>query len=417
MRWSDRNDDDNLDALLRGEGGTKLGGALTELREHKTEPSKALRERVRAIAADTEERAWTPERKPPLYRRYRFRLAHVAAAAAAVLVVTVAMNGILALSNATDDESGGGALTGGPQGSPDAVEGARENPDARNPWADPSNNAEDESLRAEGEEALRRAAPHPPPPPAFAPPSPGGGGGAGPQATAPLPSTKRAQDYSAQIKLHVGDHDELSEAVQSAIRSTRQLGGYVTYVDYGTSGSKDGTAELAVRVPIGRVQTAVARFSELGTILEQQTEIVDLQGRIDRITRDIQNRRDRIAKLEAELKDPTLSETERDRLEARLVRAKRGLAKATSDRAGVLRQSRFAKLDLAFTTEKRSEPAPPPSELRRTLGDAVGILAAELAIGLFVLIVAAPILFVLWLAWLALRLTRRLASDRLLEAS
>src|SRR5918992_5976822 len=116
MRWSDRNDDDNLEALLRGDGGTKLGAALTELREHKTEPPEALRERVRAIAADTEKRVWTPQRKPPLYRRYRFRLAHVAAAAAAVLVVTVAMNGILALSNATDDESGGGgALTAGAQ--------------------------------------------------------------------------------------------------------------------------------------------------------------------------------------------------------------------------------------------------------------------------------------------------------------
>src|SRR5215212_676014 len=132
MRWSDRNED-NLDALIRGERGTTLGAALTELREHKTEPSAALRRRVRTIAADTEERAWKPEPKPPLYRRYRFRLAHVAAAAAAILVVTVAMNGILALSNATDDDAGG-RLVAGPQAPPDAVERLRENPDARNPW-------------------------------------------------------------------------------------------------------------------------------------------------------------------------------------------------------------------------------------------------------------------------------------------
>ena len=121
----------------------------------------------------------------------------------------------------------------------------------------------------------------PPPPPAALGKDTGTSSRAG---AAPLPSANRAQDYSASIKLHVDDPDELSEAVQSAIRSTRALGGYVTYVDYGTSGAREGEATLAVRVPVGRVQTAVARFSQLGTILEQQTEIVDLQGRIDRIT-------------------------------------------------------------------------------------------------------------------------------------
>jgi hypothetical protein len=425
MRWSDRNED-NLEALLRGEGETKLGAALTELREHKTEPSDALRERVRTIAADAEERAWTPETKPPLHRRYRFRLAHVAAAAAAILVVTVAMNGILALSNATDDDSGG-ALMAGPQAPPDAAARARENPDARNPWATDQG--------ADSEESLRSLAPPapPPPPPAYAPPMPGGGGGgvaapppapsagggavvgAAPEKAAPLPSTKRAQDYSASIKLHVDNHDELSEAVQSAIRSTRQLGGYVTYVDYGTSGKKDGEATLAVRVPVGRVQTAVERFSQLGTILEQQTEIVDLQGRIDRITRDIQQRRDRIAKLEAELKDPTLSDPERNRLEARIVQAKRGLANAQRGRAGVLRQSRFAKLDLAFTTEKRKEPAAPPSDLEKTLEDAAGILAAELGVLLFILIAGGPFIALALLAWFGARAMRRSASERVLE--
>jgi Domain of unknown function (DUF4349) len=276
----------------------------------------------------------------------------------------------------------------------------------------------------------------PPPPPMPLAPSPGGGGGGGggaaaPQVpmakpplalraraadkAAPAPSTSRAQDYSADIKLHVADHDELSDAVQSAIRTTRQLGGYVTYVDYGTSGQKDGEATLAVRVPVGRVQTAVARFSQLGTILEQQTEIVDLQGKVDRITRDIQQRRDRIAKLEAQLKDPTLSDAQRNRLEARLVQAKRGLANAQRDRAGVLRQSRYAKLDLAFTTEKRNEPAPPPSDLRKTIDDAAGILAAELGVLLYVLIAGAPLIALALLAWLGARAARRAASQRVLE--
>jgi hypothetical protein len=399
MRWSDKSD--NLEALLRGEGETKLGAAVAELREHTPEPSDALRDRVRVIAAGAEERTWTPEPKPPFYRRYRFRPAHVAAAAAAILVVTVAMSGILALSNATDDDSGG-AVIAGPQAPPGAVQRLRENPAARNPWATPPRT--DSESEAHGSAA--------PPPTALRESTPK----AAPQrALGPVPSATRAQDYSARIKLHVKNPDELSGAVQSAIRSTRRLGGYVTYVDYGTSGARDGDAELSVRVPVGRVQSAIARFSMLGTILEQQTEVRDLQGQIDRITRDVQQRRDRIAKLEAELKDPTLSEGERNRLEARIVQAKRGLANALRGRAGVIRQSRFAKLDLAFTTEKREEPAPPPSELRKTLDDAAGILAAEVGVLLYVLIAGAPFIVLALLAWLGARAARRAARQRVLE--
>ncbi|HKH32435.1 MAG TPA: DUF4349 domain-containing protein [Gaiellaceae bacterium] len=407
MRWSDGNED-NLDAL-RGNGDTKLGAALTELREHNTEPSNELRERIRELAAAE------PESQPRRRTVFGFRpsFAHVGALAAAVLLIAVA----IPIATMRGDQ---GSSERSDAGSSEAVV----NPDAR-------------ALREAQIPARPPAAP-PPPPMEFAPPPPGGGGGGGgsyaapkakpaplarlrraarPRANsaAPLPSTTRAQDYSADIKVHVADHDELSDAVQSAIRTTRQLGGYVTYVDYGTSGEKDGEATVAVRVPVGRVQAAVARFSQLGTILEQQTEVVDLQSRIDKITRNIQQRRDRLAKVEAQLKDPTLSDAERNRLEARVVQAKRGLANAQRSRASVIRQSRYAKLDLAFTTEKRNEPAPPPSDLRKTLDDALGILGAELGVLLYVLIAGAPFIALGLLAFFGARAARRSSSQRVLE--
>jgi Domain of unknown function (DUF4349) len=395
MRWSERHDD-NLEAL---DGDTKLGAALAELRERRHEPSVALRERVRAIAAEEPDVA-----RPQARRRfagYRISPARVGALAAALLLVAVAIPAVFSIARSGGD-------SGGTEAVPSPVTGLQPPPLAR--------------------EA-------PPPPPAMAPGPGGPFGGGVPQfeqppsvaegqrssaprdEAAPLPSQSRAQDYHANIKLHVGGHDELSDAVQSAIRTTRSLGGYVTYVDYGTSGRQDGAAELAVRIPVGRVQDAVARFSQLGTILEQQTEIVDLQGRIDRITRDLQRRRDRIAKLEAELRDPTLSDAARNRLEARLVQARRGLANATRQRAGVIRQSRFAKLDLAFTTEREREAPAPPGRVERMLDDALGVLLAELAIVLFALIVAAPVLLLVALGWLGARTLRRAANDRLLEAS
>ena len=52
MRWSNRNDDDKLEGLLRGEGGGRLGPALAELREKAPEAPAELRERVRSLAAE-----------------------------------------------------------------------------------------------------------------------------------------------------------------------------------------------------------------------------------------------------------------------------------------------------------------------------------------------------------------------------
>jgi hypothetical protein len=398
MRWSNRNDDeDKLKSLLGGESEGRLGSALLELQQNAPVAPAELRQRVRLLAA--EEQAIEKRPRPALTRR--FSLAQVGAAVAAILVVALAIPAIAAFtrggvaSEANDatttkravGTNGGGAV---PQLPPEAVPSIRERRATLTPPSSPLPPSADSGAIPELVAPKARFA-------------------------APLPSASRAQDYSARIKLHVKNPDELSEAVQSAIRSTRRLGGYVTYVDYGTSGAKDGDAELSVRVPIGRVQTAIARFSALGTILEQQTDIRDLQGQIDRSTRDIQRRRDRIAKLEAELKDPTLSEGERNRLEARIVQAKRGLGNALRGRAGVIRQSRFAKLDLAFTTEKREEPAPPPSELRKTLDDAAGILAAELGVLIYIVVAGAPFIAAALIAVFGARALRRGANARVLE--
>jgi hypothetical protein len=397
MRWSNKSDDDTLKSLLSGEGEGRLGSALLELQQNAPAAPAELRERVRLLAAEEP----AIEKRPRRARIRRFSLAHVGAAVAAILVVALAIPAIAALTSGGDSSEAHEATTakrsvGTSGGGAGAV-----------PQLPPV--AAPRERRSE-------------PTPQASPPPPAADSGAIPQLlapearkAAPLPSASRAQDYSARIKLHVKNSDELSEAVQSAIRSTRQLGGYVTYVDYGTSGNEDGDAELSVRVPVGRVQTAIARFSALGTILEQQTEIRDLQGQIDRSTRDIQRRRDRIAKLEAELKDPTLSEGERNRLEARIVQAKRGLATALRGRAGVIRQSRFAKLDLAFTTEKREEPAPPPSELRKTLDDAAGILAAEVGILIYILVAGAPFIALALIAVFGARALRRGANARIFE--
>ena len=403
MRWSERHDDDNLKSLLRGEDGGRLGSALAELQEKAPEaPGRAARARSRC----------SPPRSPPRRRPAAPRLR---ALPPFVRPCRRARRRGARWSRSPSRRSrrvtgGGGALDVGRRGRR-SRRGRRQPERGRQPPAHarqapvaPSPHAHAATSRPSAAAARPRA-------------PPGRRRRQGPRARRPRRFPRRTARRTTRPASSSTSRTTTSSPRPCRARSARRGSSAATSPTSTTARAAARTAQaaLAVRIPVNRVQSAVARFSELGTILEQQTEIVDLQGRIDRITRDIQARRDRIAKLEAELKDPTLSEAERNRLEARLVRAKRGLANATRNRAGVLRQSRFAKLDLAFTTEKRSEPAAPPSELRKTLDDALGVLAAELGVLLYLLIAGAPFFALALLAFLGARALRRGADARVLE--
>ena len=80
--------------------------------------------------------------------------------------------------------------------------------------------------------------------------------------------------------------DDLSGATQTAVRQTRKLGGYVAAANYATDETK-GDSRLDLRVPAQNLQDAIARFTDLGTILAQRIAVADLQGGVDRINRTI----------------------------------------------------------------------------------------------------------------------------------
>ena len=234
-------------------------------------------------------------------------------------------------------------------------------------------------------------------------------------ASAVPPAQQRAQQYHAALRLRVATLDALSRRTQQAIRATRGWGGYVVSVDYNIP-AREGDARLVLRVPVQRVQRAVQLFSELGTILAQDVSIRDVQGRLDRYTREILARRERIAKLRAQLAQPGRSEAERRTLEVRIARAQRRIAALRAERAGLARQARFATVSLTLTTR---DPAAVSEEdegrIEAAVRDAGGILAKELAFALYALIVAAPFLALAAAALLAGRATRRRADERLLE--
>jgi Domain of unknown function (DUF4349) len=215
----------------------------------------------------------------------------------------------------------------------------------------------------------------------------------------PGPSTSRAQDVTASLTVLVDNTDDLSAATQRALRATRRLGGYVVNVHYGTPQPTEGTATLRVRIPVSRVQAAIVELSGYGRILAQQVQISDLQQPLDELTR-------RIRRLEQRAADAQGAE---------LTRIRREIAALRRQRTEINRRAAFATIELGLTTREPEPKAAPPGRLERAVDDAMGVLAAELAIGAYALIVAAPIIVLLAAVFVASRAYRRYADQRLLE--
>ena len=229
------------------------------------------------------------------------------------------------------------------------------------------------------------------------------------------PSSGRTQDYYAALRLRVDDLDDLSARTQQALRMTRRYGGYVVSTSYRNPRVGEGDATLELRVPIGRVQEALVAFSELGAIVSQNVAIRDLQGQIDRYTRDIRRLRDRMAALRASLLDPNLTAAERTRIERQLAQARSRLVALEQERRALTRQGRFAKISLALTTQKPAAKEETPGRIERAVDDAGSVLAKEVAFGLYALIVASPFLLLIAFAIVGARAGRRRADQRLLE--
>ena len=207
------------------------------------------------------------------------------------------------------------------------------------------------------------------------------------KAPLPAPSGQRAQDVQADLRILVDDPDALSAATQRALRTTRRLGGYLVTVDYGTPQPTEGSATLRVRVPVSRVQAAIVQFSGLGRILAQQTQISDLQQRLDELTRQIRRAKGDKARIAA----------------------------LRRERTQINRRAAYATVDLALPTHEPEKKAAAPGRFDRAVDDAAGVLTAELAIAAYVLIIASPFLLLLGAAFAGSRAYRRYADQRLLE--
>jgi hypothetical protein len=385
MSSPDARDEHVVDALLDGgallDDPIRMAAVLDELRARKAEPSAGLRARVTEVLVVPD----APRRRRRL--RPTRRLVGASAligACALVLVVALSLSqggspqAVSDLSGTTDLQR---AATG-------AV------PVAAAPFTS-SNNG--------GFAGAGGAGNAPPPTQQHA-------------AIVPAPSGTRLQDYQAAMQLRVSGTRRLSQVTQRTISLTRGFGGYVTLSNVDLHG-RSGSAQVDVRVPVARVQDAIARFSSLGVITGQHVAVTDLQAGYDAAERRIESLRHSLALIEIRLAAPKITPEQHVALLAQRERAQHALAGARETSQGLAQRGAYARIDLSFATGAKAAPVVKarPGRLEHAVRRAGGLLET-IAIGaLFVAILGLPVLLVVALVLYAARTQRRRRERALLE--
>ncbi len=345
---------------------------LNEIRAAKPAAPSDLRERVRSLSAQE------PARAPFLARFEWRRLVLVAPAA---LVVAVIAGSVIGLTR--DDVVNGG----GDQAVSSPASGATEEAVRGAPALDTSTT---------NRNGLK-----------FGAPSATADSGA---AIAPVPG--QLQRFEAELRLRVDDVEALSSATKRAQRIALQHGGTVASLQYDAPAEGVGAAQITLRVPTTRVQSAMAQLSQLGTILGQRYGIEDLQVQADTLQTQIEQTQRRIAQILTQLESPTLSDENRVVLQSRLSASRQKLSGLREGMRATNAEARTATIYVTLTTE---EIQPSAVGGKSRLDDIKDVLAWEGIALLYALVVAGPFLILGLLVWLALRLRRRQVETRLLE--
>jgi len=224
----------------------------------------------------------------------------------------------------------------------------------------------------------------------------------------------------ASLVVQVPNSSALSHATNQATQIASSLGGYAQSVQYQSSHKGYGSSYLALRVPVGKAETAIGKLSALGTLVSQQVSTEDLQQQLTRQTNGIGSLRRAIAVYEQALKSGSLSASERVQIQIKLANARHAVTVLRKARSQTVASGAMADISLTLTTNKHAIVAPghhESSRFDRLLGSAAGFLALEGIIVLYALVVLSPVLILGGLAWWLLRERRRRDERRLLAST
>ena len=226
--------------------------------------------------------------------------------------------------------------------------------------------------------------------------------------------TDRAQNIDMWVDLRVKDADAVSSASQDAVRITRELGGVVTSSTVDTRGTQ-GRAQLTLRIPAGRVQDAVFRLTQLGTVTAQKVSTEDLQSPLDRLGHRIEHLRSGIRIELARIGSGTLDPAEELQARVHLEHLRRNLGEAKQSRDAILGQATMADLTLRLATPTSGALDKNESGVFGAANKAADFLRGAGAVAVFLALVLSPLILLVVLAWLALRVRNRRVEARLLD--
>jgi hypothetical protein len=217
------------------------------------------------------------------------------------------------------------------------------------------------------------------------------------------------------MTLRVSDLDALTDRTNEAMNVARSFGGYVVSLQQSTRSGEPGEADLTLRIPVGRVEAALVRLSDLGTVLGRQVSIVDLEQTLRQQRARIVRLRVAIARVVEQLKAEVPADV-RVRLQLQLQGYREALALLTRSNKSTLNRAALSTVSLTLTTQKAASPVQKngTGRFERTVRDAGSFLAGAGAVILFLLIVLSPLIVLVVASLLGLRTYRRREERRLL---
>ncbi len=178
----------------------------------------------------------------------------------------------------------------------------------------------------------------------------------------------------------------LDDVASGIVRTTDTLGGYVVSSSVQSRGS-GGTATFDLRVPAARLQTALARLSDLARVrsrtqssLDVTGSVVAVRGRLDALEAD---RRGVLRQLAA-AKTPAESARARERVRVLDVR----IARAQAARDALRRRTAYSTISVEVTTQRPAAGATTGTRGSWTPGDALRDAVRVLSVALGVALVA-----------------------------
>jgi hypothetical protein len=216
------------------------------------------------------------------------------------------------------------------------------------------------------------------------------------------------------IDLRVQDADHVSSASQDAMRITRALGGVVTSSTVDTRGNQ-GRAQLTLRIPVGNLDDAVFRLTQLGTVTAQRTNTQDLQAPLDRVSRRIAELRSKIRIELARLASGQLTAAEELEARIHLENLRRNLDYAKRSRASLVSKTSMADLTFRLATAPAGTADKSESGIPGAAHKAADFLRGAGAVMVFAALVLSPLVLLAILAWLGVRARSRRIEARLLD--